>query len=249
MLLCALCVVPSASSFLFLLQQTETPDWCKPLPRPEYKSLERVAISDPWFEVTKLRPTPSPFTNRTKRGSQSPTSSSQGEGFALRHRHGHPATSASWSRDHGSPCHRPNSHTHNDHVGGNWQFDTIYSMDTDFSRQNAKGSPPTLRMNSRRVRFAVNCPRALTRKRIAPKPGTSPSMSMTATSSTSQSNARNHLPLPATRRRHLPLRPRGRPLFTGDNLLSRRHLALSPRKPTSMPTQNPSPVWRPLRRK
>ncbi|HEX8871345.1 MAG TPA: MBL fold metallo-hydrolase, partial [Candidatus Acidoferrum sp.] len=33
-----------------------------------------------------------------------------------------------------------NSHTHNDHVGGNWQFDTVYSMDTDFSRQNAKGS-------------------------------------------------------------------------------------------------------------
>ena len=33
-----------------------------------------------------------------------------------------------------------NSHTHNDHVGGNWQFDTIYSMDTEFSRQNAKGS-------------------------------------------------------------------------------------------------------------
>ena len=33
-----------------------------------------------------------------------------------------------------------NSHTHNDHVGDNWRFDTIYSMDTDFSRQNAKGS-------------------------------------------------------------------------------------------------------------
>jgi glyoxylase-like metal-dependent hydrolase (beta-lactamase superfamily II) len=33
-----------------------------------------------------------------------------------------------------------NSHTHNDHVGGNWRFDTIYSMDTDFSRQNVKGS-------------------------------------------------------------------------------------------------------------
>jgi glyoxylase-like metal-dependent hydrolase (beta-lactamase superfamily II) len=33
-----------------------------------------------------------------------------------------------------------NSHTHNDHVGDNWQFDTIYSMDTDFTRQNAKGS-------------------------------------------------------------------------------------------------------------
>jgi glyoxylase-like metal-dependent hydrolase (beta-lactamase superfamily II) len=33
-----------------------------------------------------------------------------------------------------------NSHTHNDHVGGNWQFQTIYSMDTDFSRRNAQGS-------------------------------------------------------------------------------------------------------------
>ena len=33
-----------------------------------------------------------------------------------------------------------NSHTHNDHVGDNWRFDTIYSMHTDFSRQNAKGS-------------------------------------------------------------------------------------------------------------
>jgi len=33
-----------------------------------------------------------------------------------------------------------NSHTHDDHVGGNWQFDTVYSMDTDFSRRNAKGS-------------------------------------------------------------------------------------------------------------
>jgi len=33
-----------------------------------------------------------------------------------------------------------NSHTHNDHVGDNWQFDTIYGMDTAFTRQNAKGS-------------------------------------------------------------------------------------------------------------
>ena len=33
-----------------------------------------------------------------------------------------------------------NSHTHDDHVGGNWEFDTIYGMDTDFTRANAKGS-------------------------------------------------------------------------------------------------------------
>jgi glyoxylase-like metal-dependent hydrolase (beta-lactamase superfamily II) len=33
-----------------------------------------------------------------------------------------------------------NSHTHDDHVGDNWEFDTIYGMDTDFTRQNARGS-------------------------------------------------------------------------------------------------------------
>jgi glyoxylase-like metal-dependent hydrolase (beta-lactamase superfamily II) len=33
-----------------------------------------------------------------------------------------------------------NSHTHADHVGGNWAFDTIWAMDTDFTRTNARGS-------------------------------------------------------------------------------------------------------------
>ena len=33
-----------------------------------------------------------------------------------------------------------NSHTHHDHVGGNWQFDTVFGMDTDFTRRNARGS-------------------------------------------------------------------------------------------------------------
>lgn len=33
-----------------------------------------------------------------------------------------------------------NSHTHDDHVGGNWQFQTIYGVDSDFTRANARGS-------------------------------------------------------------------------------------------------------------
>jgi glyoxylase-like metal-dependent hydrolase (beta-lactamase superfamily II) len=33
-----------------------------------------------------------------------------------------------------------NSHTHDDHVGGNWQFPNVYGMDTDFTRKNAMGS-------------------------------------------------------------------------------------------------------------
>jgi glyoxylase-like metal-dependent hydrolase (beta-lactamase superfamily II) len=32
-----------------------------------------------------------------------------------------------------------NSHTHYDHVGGNYQFHTIYGTDTDFTKENARG--------------------------------------------------------------------------------------------------------------
>jgi len=39
-----------------LFAQTSIPDWCRPLPRPEYKSIERVPVSDPWFEVYKPAP-------------------------------------------------------------------------------------------------------------------------------------------------------------------------------------------------
>src|SRR5690242_20547130 len=39
-----------------LFAQTSIPDWCRPLPRPEYKSIERVPVTDPWFEVYKPAP-------------------------------------------------------------------------------------------------------------------------------------------------------------------------------------------------
>ena len=35
-----------------------------------------------------------------------------------------------------------NSHTHYDHIGGNYQFETIYARDTDYTRRRAGGSPP-----------------------------------------------------------------------------------------------------------
>ena len=44
----ALCLLASAAA--------QTPDWCKKLPRPAYSNLERVRVSDPWFEVYKIRP-------------------------------------------------------------------------------------------------------------------------------------------------------------------------------------------------
>jgi hypothetical protein len=45
-----------ALSVPVLFSQTEIPEWCRALPRPEHKVLQRVPISDPWFEVYKVAP-------------------------------------------------------------------------------------------------------------------------------------------------------------------------------------------------
>src|SRR5271170_3520586 len=49
-------IVPAEPRPLAEPPQTISPDWCKALPRPEYKSLERVLPNDPWFEVYKVAP-------------------------------------------------------------------------------------------------------------------------------------------------------------------------------------------------
>ncbi len=145
MLLCALGVLPSVASALsFSLpasQQTEKPDWCKPLPRPEYKTLERIPISDPWFEVYKVAPGTFAIYEPLQSeevisylilGKDKALLFDTGMGISDIRKLITELTKL--------PVIVLNSHTHNDHVGDNWQFDTIYSMDTDFSRQNAKGS-------------------------------------------------------------------------------------------------------------
>lgn len=48
-LILSLCILQSPA----LLAQAAIPEWCRGLPRPEYKAVERVSISDPWFEVYK----------------------------------------------------------------------------------------------------------------------------------------------------------------------------------------------------
>jgi glyoxylase-like metal-dependent hydrolase (beta-lactamase superfamily II) len=116
-------------------------DWCKALPRPEYRSLERIFVHEPWFEVYKIEPgvyaiyephqaeeAISYLIVGTKQGVLFDT----GLGIADIH--------SLVSRLTSRPIVVLNSHTHNDHVGGNWQFDFVYGMDTAFTRANAKGS-------------------------------------------------------------------------------------------------------------
>ena len=117
------------------------PEWCRALPRPEYKTLERVSVSDFWFEVYRVRP----FVYAIYEPHQSEETISYlilGDKRALLFDTG--MGIGDLKKVVGELTRLPvvvlNSHTHNDHVGDNWQFETIYGMDTDFTRQNARGS-------------------------------------------------------------------------------------------------------------
>jgi glyoxylase-like metal-dependent hydrolase (beta-lactamase superfamily II) len=117
------------------------PDWCRALPRPEYKNLKRVPASDSWFEVYLI--TPSVFAIYEPHQAEETISYLiAGEKQALLFDTGMGISDlkkvvTELTR---LPVIVLNSHTHNDHVGDNWQFDTVYGMNTDFTRTNARGS-------------------------------------------------------------------------------------------------------------
>src|SRR5579862_459119 len=124
-----------------LLAQAPIPDWCRALPRPEYKTIERVSISDPWFEV--YQPAQGVFAIYEPHQAEETISYLiVGEKRALLFDTGMGISDLQKviAQLTELPIVVLNSHTHNDHVGDNWQFSTIYGMDTDFTRQNARGS-------------------------------------------------------------------------------------------------------------
>lgn len=117
------------------------PAWCQNLPRPEYSNLQRIQVADKWFEVYKVAPDvfaiyePHQFEETISylivgrvRALLFDTGMGIGDLKAL--------TSNLTT----TPVTVLNSHTHNDHVGDNWQFETVYGMDTAFTRKNSKGS-------------------------------------------------------------------------------------------------------------
>ena len=121
--------------------QAKIPEWCRALPRPEYKTLERVSISDPWFEVYKVAPgvfaiyephQSEETISYLVTGSKSALLFDTGMGISDLKKVVGQLTQL--------PIIVLNSHTHDDHVGDNWQFATVYAMDTDFTRTNAQGS-------------------------------------------------------------------------------------------------------------
>ena len=145
--LCTLCALATANSALsfspsFAFEpQTISPDWCKNLPRPEYKTLERVLPNEPWFEVYKVRPGVFAIYEPKQAeevisylivGTKQALLFDTGMGIANIRKVVTQLTSR--------PVVVLNSHTHNDHVGGNSLFAFVFGMDTAFTRANAKGS-------------------------------------------------------------------------------------------------------------
>jgi glyoxylase-like metal-dependent hydrolase (beta-lactamase superfamily II) len=117
------------------------PEWCRPLPRPEYKTLTRVPVPDPWFEVYRVAP--GVFAIYEPHQAEETISYLiLGNKRALLFDTGMGTSDLKKVTDQLTPL--PivvlNSHTHNDHVGDNWEFQTVYGMDTGFTRRNARGA-------------------------------------------------------------------------------------------------------------
>ncbi|HYX52783.1 MAG TPA: MBL fold metallo-hydrolase, partial [Candidatus Limnocylindrales bacterium] len=117
------------------------PEWCRNLPRPAYKRLEKVTQPEEWFQVYRIRA--GVFAIYEPHQSEEVISYLiAGQKRALMFDTGLGIGDIKKVAQHltSLPISVLNSHTHNDHVGGNFQFSDIYGMDTAFTRLNAKGS-------------------------------------------------------------------------------------------------------------
>jgi glyoxylase-like metal-dependent hydrolase (beta-lactamase superfamily II) len=119
----------------------DLPSWCRELPRAQYKSLQREHVQDNWFEVYQVargvfaiyEPHQSEETiGYLMLGSTRGLMFDTGMGIGNLKRLMQQLTNL--------PVMVLNSHTHDDHVGNNWQFDSVYSLNTPFSQENARGS-------------------------------------------------------------------------------------------------------------
>src|SRR5215813_8627007 len=167
--LCVSLVILAWSSFG--AAQSEKPEWCKALPRPEYQALERVLQDEPWFEVYKVAPgtfaiyEPRQFEETISYlivGTKQALLFDTGMGIGN--------IKAVVARLTSRPLVVLNSHTHNDHVGGNWQFQYIFGMDTPFTYANAKGSREDAQAELVSGNLCGDLPKGFDRTKYATKP-------------------------------------------------------------------------------
>jgi glyoxylase-like metal-dependent hydrolase (beta-lactamase superfamily II) len=118
------------------------PKWCSLPRRTEFSQFQRVPSPDPWFEVYRLRPDTfaiyEPRQDQTVLsylllGSERALLFDSGLGIGQIDRVVSSLTKL--------PVSVVNSHTHFDHVGGNYAFKEVYGVDLDYTRRHAEGTP------------------------------------------------------------------------------------------------------------
>ena len=121
--------------------RAQVPDWCQHLPRPQYRRLHRIPSADPWFEVYAVTPNVYAIYEPHQveevisfliLGQRRAALFDTGLGIGDIKKVVTALTPL--------PTVVLNSHTHDDHVGDNWEFTEILGMDTQFTRTNARGS-------------------------------------------------------------------------------------------------------------
>lgn len=117
-------------------------DWCDQIPRAGYTDLDQVDVRSDWFEVWEAgervfaiyEPKQwQEIISYVVLGSERALLFDTGMGIALI------APVVAELTD--LPVTVLNSHTHLDHIGGNWEFSSVVAMDTDFTRARTAGLP------------------------------------------------------------------------------------------------------------
>ena len=117
--------------------------WWDQLPRPEWSAFERIDQDQDWFEVYRIADgvfaiyEPGQFEEVISfliTGEDRALLFDTGLGIGNMKRVVEQLTDL--------PIVVLNSHTHYDHIGGNYQFDTIFGRDTAYTRGRAAGSQP-----------------------------------------------------------------------------------------------------------
>jgi glyoxylase-like metal-dependent hydrolase (beta-lactamase superfamily II) len=121
---------------------SDTSRWWDALPRPEWSNYERIDVNDDWFEVYRILDgvfaiyEPGQFEEVI-------SFLITGEDITLLFDTGLGIGDMRSVVDQLTDLDVTvlNSHTHYDHIGGNYQFETIYAMDNEFTRGRAMGVP------------------------------------------------------------------------------------------------------------
>jgi len=151
--------------------EPEIPEWCRNLPRSEYKSLQRILPQEPWFEIYRVAPDtiaiyePHQFEETISyliMGTKQAVLFDTGMGIGNIH--------ALVTRLTSRPIVVLNSHTHNDHIGGNWQFPYVFGMDMAFTRANTKGGSEDAQAELAPGEICGDLPKGFDPKTYATKP-------------------------------------------------------------------------------